>query len=436
MNKWQRTRAGRAAGVTAVLALVLTGCGGGDEPGTDPDASSDSPSPTSSSSSGSAASPSGTTTGTTEPAVPRATGAPLAFDPAATTLTDAEVRDIALTSESALTLTSRMLTVRSAPELDAAYEIPAEAGALTDLWVDRAGEVGLLVEAFALPGEGTSTGVDVYTVRRFDVGSGEITGTAKLESRQNPRTSSGTPAARVSGTAGDVVVLDTWPSTGSPDDVFAIESAPHTTLVGDLASGGLAWTAPGTRPLEVVDDLVVVTTGTPSKNGKVRGLALGSGQERWSTLSGTRSANVVGAQDDRLTLAVARGSSKATVTTIDTSTGEPGTSRATTTWNWGCHETSTAIAVCSLLGTNRVVGWNLARNAPAWSLPTKDRFAPAISTVYEDAVYGLVAGGRGVVLDALTGADLASDTGGAPAVVSPAGGLSMLGGEAVFQPAL
>ena len=58
-----------------------------------------------------------------------------------------------------------------------------------------------------------------------------------------------------------------------------------------------------------------------------------------------------------------------------------------------------------------------------------------VSTVLRDRAYGLLAQ-HGVVLDALTGAELANDTGAAPSEVSVWGGLTILGDQAVFQPVL
>ena len=56
--------------------------------------------------------------------------------------------------------------------------------------------------------------------------------------------------------------------------------------------------------------------------------------------------------------------------------------------------------------------------------------------MYDDVVYGQLADGRAVTVDALTGEDIGDTTTGSAQVVGLWGGVSIVDGQAVFVPAV
>lgn len=365
---------------------------------------------------------------------PASKGTPVTFDTVAqTTFPEVDVREIALSSRLAFTLTPKEIKARRLPDLTTAYEIPA-LGSLVDVWVDSSDRFGIAVDVVHLPGAGTELGADSYTVRRFDLADGSVTDEAAFGVRQAASSQGAPSLARVAGTASDTVVLDTWTSSAPASDDFAVAVAPHQVIAVDLKAGKPAWTARKARPLAIDTDQVVVSTGSSQRAGKIRSLDLRTGRPRWAALPGTRSSALVGTNARLLAVAASRSGDKSSVSTLSLADGSVQATRSTRSWNWSCQTTSTTVHVCSVLGTGKVEGWDVRRGAPVWSLPTRHRLAPIVSTVSRDAVYGIIGSEHGVVLDALTGKDLGPDAGAAPMAVDQWGGLSILEGQAVFQP--
>lgn len=421
-----KNRSGRTALAAAALATMLTAAAcssdGSDEPRSRTPA--EAPSQTSS------PSPSST------PPLAPPTVVPLKFDVAnQTTFPEVDVRDIAITDATAWTLTPERITARSLPALRKSYELTAGDGAFVDLWVEGGGDTAVAVEISHAPGRGTSVGSDTYTVRRFHRGSGAVTNEVSVEVAQNAASGPAPASARVAGISGEVVVLDVWATNGLAGDAFAEAVARHGTVAVDLAAGKLAWLARPARPLDVLDQQVIVNTGRVEKSGRIESLAPDTGLVRWTALPGTTSAALVGTSGDRLTVTRSQPNNRTAVASLSLNDGATTSIRPTKSWNWSCFDTGTSTSLCTVVGKTRVFGWNLDRGVREWRLPTQTRFAPAVSTVHRDAVYGLLGGVRGVVLDALTGVDLAEDSGAAPSRVSNRGGLSIVEGQAVYQPA-
>lgn len=430
MHPTALARRSSIAAITVAL-LALSACGGDDpgpdEPETTPSAGSSSTSPSGSGSASVDPSP------TTEPD-PEGMSNPTKFDgEAATTFEEVDVRDSAITDSVALTMTSDRVVARSLPSLSLVYEVPAEAGLLTDLDVDEDAGTGIVVQVLQQPGEGTRIGSESFTVTQFDLATGDVI--ASITGDVAPDSSSrGTAStAKVVGVSDGVVVLDTWP--GDPNDAFGAATARHTTVAIDIRAGDLAWSKTPAQPLGVQGGLVLVNTGTSTRAGTLSALTLAEGRSRWSALPGTGNASLVGMTDARAIVATARpGAEKAGVVPLSLANGKSGASVPSKSWLWRCLPGSPTIAVCNI-GVDQLVGWDLGSNRAAWKLPTPTRFAPVMSTVDEGVVYALV-GQSAVTLDPLTGEDEAVDTGAAPTGVSVWGGLSVLGGQAVFQPAV
>jgi hypothetical protein len=207
-------------------------------------------------------------------------------------------------------------------------------------------------------------------------------------------------------------------------------------VVADLSDPTDVWIARPAAALTATEDVVVVRTGTATRPGEIEALTVDGGGLVWSALPDTKSARLVGVDADKVVIARSEHpSDRSTVVGLTLLDGAVRGTRPTFSWVWTCYETSRSMAVCNILGRPVLIGWDIGTNKSAWRLPDRDRLAPSVSTVSGDRAYGLLAQ-HGVVLDALTGTELASDTGAAPSEVSVWGGLTILDDQAVFQPVL
>ena len=377
---------------------------------------------------------------TTSPAPTRPEGDPDRFDVVgSTTFPEVGVRDIGLTDDVALTLTSLEVTGRALPALTTSFTLPAPPGsAFTDLDVEDGGP-GVVVATGVAPGRGTRVGHDTFTVTEFDPTTGETGRTASVRVEQDPL--AGNPGstgvrARIVAAGDRYVVLDYLSAAVPVGDLLGESTARHTAVVVDLDDAGdePAWSERPATALTTARGLVVVKTGTARKGGQLRALALADGTLRWSALSGTKSARLVGAGPTRVVVTrLAVADDDATVVGLSLADGSVEARRPTSSWIWTCFESSRPVALCNVLGRPVLVAWDLEQGEPAWRLPDRRRFGPTLSTVVRDRAYGIL-GQEGVVLDAATGRELSANTGAAPTEVSVWGGLSLLGDRAVFQP--
>ncbi|GAB3775678.1 hypothetical protein FB382_004202 [Nocardioides ginsengisegetis] len=342
------------------------------------------------------------------------------------------VRTAAVGRDVVLTMTDSTVVARSLPDLDTAYSLSAAEDRFTDLWTDPPAGVGYTLEVSTDAGSGTAVGREHYAVQRFDLETGEIAETVTATLPQDPGGSASDATARIAGVEGDRVVLDSWvPGAGSS----------HTAVVVDLANRARPWQARPAQVLTATDDLVVVDTGTTEVAGRVEALDLRTGRRQWAALPGTLGATAVGTTDDTVT--IARDDNvfpDATVTRLRLADGTPSRPVPATAWDWSCTPTTGTVTVCTLADNDqgdadRVVGWDLATNRRVWSLPTANRFAPIVTAVRGNLVYGLLDSGQGVVLDGVTGEDVAGDTGGAPMALNDWGGVLLYDGTALFLPA-
>ncbi|MGZ4486310.1 MAG: hypothetical protein ACXVW1_00160 [Nocardioides sp.] len=364
------------------------------------------------------------------------TSAPLAFDDKARrTFPEADVRGAAAGDDVVLTMTATTVVGRSLPDLRTAYVLNAADDRFTDLRADADAGVGYTLEVTTRPGDGTAVGQVEYAVQRFDLKTGEVRDTVTATLPQDPHGSANDAVARIAAVEGDRVVLDS----------FVPGSGAHAVVVVDLANTARAWQAQPAQVLAATGDLVVASTGSPQRAGRVEALELDSGHRRWTALPGTLGASALGTTDR--SVVVARDDSLFpgyTVTSLRLADGHAGTPRPVSSWNWSCEPTTgpaaRAVTVCTVAGadssrSDRVVGWDLARGHAVWRLPDADRFAPIVTAVRGDLVYGLLDSGQGVVLDGVTGRDVSGDTGGAPSAVNDWGGVVVFDGTAYFLPA-
>ncbi len=356
----------------------------------------------------------------------RPTAWPVGFNnPAATTFAEDGVIAAAAGRDVVVTATPQGAIGRRLPGLEQAYSLSTTGGQITDLHVDHDAGTGYLLEATNEVGSGTFIGEDTFTVTRFDLDSGEILDVATAVLPQDPDGDALPASGTIAGVAADVVLIES----------VVGEAGAHATLAVDVRLDDVLWRKRPARVLATTPNRVVVGTGRPGAPGAVEALALQSGDRRWSALRGVEAVSGAGATDETVTV-VRDTMAGAEVVPLDLRTGKPGESTPTAEWNWGCHPTTTAVVVCTMAGDDDVLGWNLETGRIAWSLPSEDRFAPLVTLVQEDRVYGLLDSGVGVVLDAVTGRDLADNTGAAPVAVNPWGGVVLYQQKAVFMPGL
>ena len=304
------------------------------------------------------------------------TSAPLAFDQQdSRRFPEQDVRTVAAAGDVVLTLTASTVTARSLPDLERAYALSAADDEFTDLRLDAAHRVGYTLEVATDAGDGTTVGRELYTVQRFDLRTGEIRDSVTATLPQDPRGSAKDATARLVAVRGDRAVLDSWvPGT----------QGAHSVVVVDLADQRSAWQRRPAQVLTTAPGLVVVDTGSPAAPGRVEGLDLASGRPAWAALPGTLGASAIGTT--ATSVVIARDDEvfpQPTITRLRLRDGRAGPPRVTTAWDWSCARSPGRIAVCTLSGSDqagvdRVVGWDLRRDRPAWELPSAGRFAPIV----------------------------------------------------------
>jgi hypothetical protein len=372
--------------------------------------------------------------GVTGPVAPKSpTTAPLAFDREdPRRFPEEDVRTVVAGRDVVLTMTDSTVIGRALPDLDTAYSLSAAGDEFTDLWADADSREGYSLEVTTSAGDGTEVGEEQYAVQRFDLDTGEIGDTVTVTLPQDPRSSSRDATARIRAVEGDRVVLDSW--VPGADDA-------HTTVVVDLARGRLAWRARGSVALATTPRVVVLDTGTAEVAGRIEARDLRTGKLRWTALPGTLGASAIGTSDKAVI--IARDDNvfpDATITRVRLRDGKEGKPRLATAWDWSCRRTPGPVAVCTLADSDqgdadRVVGWDVERNRRVWSLPTENRFAPIVTLVRGNLVYGVLDSGQGVVIDGVTGKDIAGSTGAAPVAANDWGGVALFDGTAIFYPA-
>ncbi len=339
-------------------------------------------------------------------------------------LNDTGVVRVLAGDDRVVTLSGPALTVRGVPDLDEAYTLEPDKGSLMDVLVDEEAGVGYLLSAVPSAGSGTGVGRDTFTVQRFDLESGEVTETGSARLPRDSAAAVGPALPRLKGVVRRVAVLDV--TTGRGDE------ARRTALALTLGKDRALWRHRGERVLAVTPRAVVVFRGDATTPGDVAGLDPGTGRESWTALPATQTVSLVGTTESRVLLARTGPFGIVAVSAVDLRTGASRPGRDVDTAEFSCRPASTTVAVCLLPG-RRVVAWALQRNVELWSLPTKSRYAPAVTLVHDGTVYGAV-GGDWVALDARTGKDVEGGSGPAPIAASEAGAVFVLDGTLTWLP--
>ena len=283
----------------------------------------------------------------------------------AVTLPEIAVKDIALTDTVALTMTPQSVIGRSLPDLNVVYTIPAPRGDFTDLEVDETAGTGLVVAADLTAGVGTQGGTDTYAVTEFALSDGRVIRTADVEVRQDTKAGGTGTTARIVAVVGDRVVLDSKPDTVAPDDVVGDAAARHTTVVADLRDPADVWFARPAAVLTATEDVVVVRTGTATRPGEIEALGVEGGGLLWSALPDTKSARLVGVDDDKVVITRSeQQTDRSTVVGLSLQDGTVRGTRPTFSWVWTCSRPRASLRSAtssadrsSSAGTSRSTRW-------------------------------------------------------------------------------
>ncbi|MFD9630343.1 outer membrane protein assembly factor BamB family protein [Streptomyces violascens] len=280
-----------------------------------------------------------------------------------------------------------------------------------------------------VPGQGTLPARAAIEVLAVDAVSGKAAWRAEFMP---------TPSSRVegSGLAADENVA---PKVISADTASVVVTADETTYVLDRDTRQLRWQQKGFSAVSVADGVVAggEATGTGSLNGQLGGLALDSGQRRWTAASSDRSVHASAAGPGLLA-----GNARENLVLVDVRTGAERARYAgggqLHLHPWRCRGDEQSLVLCAdqYAGqVDAVVVFNAATAAKVWSLPdASGRIVPQVTAFWHGAVYGRTTNGP-VVLDGHTGKDRENKPGAAPFAVDQYGGLAGDGRSPIAVPA-
>ncbi|MFI6689076.1 hypothetical protein [Streptomyces sp. NPDC050485] len=268
-----------------------------------------------------------------------------------------------------------------------------------------------------VPGQGTLPARAAIEVLAVDAVSGEAAWRAEFMP---------TPSSRVegSGLAADENVA---PKVVSADTASVVVTADETTYVLDRGTHQLRWQQKGFSAVSVADGVVAggEAAGAGGFQGQLGGLALDSGQRRWTATSSDRAVHASAAGPGLLA-----GNVRESLMLVDVRTGAERARYAgggrLHLHPWRCMGDEQSLVLChdQYAGqVNAVVVFDAATTSKVWSLPdTSGRIVPQVTAFWHGAVYGRTSNGP-VVLDGHTGKDRETKPGAAPFEVDQYGGL-------------
>ena len=405
-----------SSALVLVASLALSACSGSDDPESQPTSAAPAPS---------RAPKPAFVEG--EPAT--VNGFPTQFDKSRETVfPETGVVDVALSEDRALTAGGAQVIARTLPELADAYTVNADTGSFVDVYVDDETGEGYALSQDIQTGSGTSLGTEYYSVQRFDLETGEVTGDASVDF---PQDSAGGGASRI----GWIVGVD--------EDLVVVgmrgegEETNRSTAVMDMSTGKTDWSLKRGNPLALVDGLVIVNTGTEAKPAPVNAYDVANGKKTWESLVFTKTASYVGTSGDNVVIASTDGYyNLSAVAPLSLKNGKPDKqvkAREVAGSNLACEPSGDDEAVCTD-PDGVVTAWDLAKAKELWTLPTDSRIAPTITDVQDGLIYGHAGDLGDVVLDAASGEDVVTVAGVSPMDVNTYGGIYIFVGAALFTP--
>ncbi|MFF4433836.1 PQQ-binding-like beta-propeller repeat protein [Streptomyces sp. NPDC001513] len=265
-------------------------------------------------------------------------------------------------------------------------------------------------------GEGTAPGRAVIEVLAVDTVTGKTAGSAEIPAAPSSTGLSATPigadeilAARVIGADATTVVV----------------TAADTTYAVDPVAGTVRWKKADFLAVVLADGIIAGGERTGFREGRLTGLSVTSGDQRWTISDAKRPAGV----GSGLLTAVLG----AKTLVVDAVKGEQ---RLALDGGWGCRYDQQSLVLCSggATGSGRGIAvFDATSLEKRWALPDgSGRNVPRVSGFWHGAVYGEVVADESLVLDGRTGQDRETSAGAAPTEIDQFGGVAFGAGRPTF----
>lgn len=353
-------------------------------------------------------------------------GAPILFDQTqAVVLPEKNVFAVASVGDVVLAMSATKVVARTVPNLGTRYTVDVPGGyAFTSM---RAIDDALWLAAVkTTPSTGSLIGSDDVALIKVDQSTGAASAPLTFSFRKDPQAPVEAAAVRLAGLSGGRLVVDlSYPTVPTYQR--------HHVIALDMGTGKVVWTRRGGTALAVTPARVLVSNGVIGKPGDVESVNP-QGKKQWRALGFTSEAHLVGSTRETVSIAHSGFLGAIEIVRLGLRKGTVQKQVAIPSADVTCHQVGPRLSVCAGKGPT-LTAWNLDRTKQVWALPSKTRYAPAVTTIVGTSVYGYVASGQPVVISALTGKDIASVPGAAPLSVNAYGGLNLWEGKVTFVPA-
>ncbi|WP_234319012.1 PQQ-binding-like beta-propeller repeat protein [Streptomyces sp. NRRL S-237] len=267
-------------------------------------------------------------------------------------------------------------------------------------------------------GEGTAPGRAVIEVLAVDTATGKTAWSVEVPAAPS---STGLAASPIG--AAEILA----PQVIGVDATTAVVTAADTTYAVDPVAGTVRWKKADFLAVVLADGVVAGGERTGFREGRLTGVSVASGDERWTISDAKRPARV----GPGLLTAVLG----AKTLVVDAAKGEQ---RLALDGGWGCLHDKQSLVLCSgsagSAGSGRGIAvFDAASLEKRWALPDgSGRNVPRVSGFWHGAVYGEVVEDEGLVLDGMTGQDRETSAGVAPTEIDQFGGVSFGTGRPTF----
>lgn len=318
------------------------------------------------------------------------------------------------------------VTTRSLPGAEVAWQLKPAEGFWTDIQVEENGDNGYLLSLVSDETESNEVGRNALMVQQIDMPSGDVLSEAGSTLPTDPTHAGQTPTTRILGVIGALVIVD----VAFTEDFNYV----HQVLAYDLTTGEQAWSAAGTEIISVAPGQLLGRVGASDKPGSLVALNPRTGKQKWTGLKGTTSVRLVGRAGATATVLRTAAFGTKEVVRVNLLNGkQKGKPVKVDSTEWTCHKAEYWRALCVLPG-GKLVGWHLGENNQEWALPTKKKYAPAITYVADGKAWGNAKGNTWVLMDAATGEIIGGGNGPAPIAVNDYGALMNDNGALEWTP--
>ncbi|MGW7318296.1 outer membrane protein assembly factor BamB family protein [Streptomyces sp. NPDC054865] len=258
-------------------------------------------------------------------------------------------------------------------------------------------------------GEGTAPDRSVIEVLAIETATGKTAWSAEIPADPSATGLAATPIGADEILAPKIVGVDAG---------TALVTAADTTYAVELSAGTVRWKKPNFRAVTLADGVVAGGEKTGLGAGRLLGLAVATGEQRWTVEEARRPA----AAAPRLLSATV----KDKTLVVDAVSGEQRV--ALDGGGWQCRYDAQSLVLCSkgegyALSDRWITVFDAASVQKRWALPDgSGRKVPVVMGFWHGAVYAQV-GDESIVLDGATGQDRQTSAGAAPYEIDRYGGL-------------